>query len=497
MKLPLSLVWDMLTDHYAEPVNLPPDSDRFLSAPALWAPGIVPDRTRLYLSSSPVETLEAGGFCLIYTDGARPVFPSALCISVDAPLGEVFYSVSALWDQTEYWRDSLDAVVLSGGNLRDLMQTAKSVLRNPIAVYGRDLSLRAQAGLEELPEEWNVFDPDNDDLELFTSLQRDLSLDWSRPDGKPFILPSRVLPYRTYNLALCTGEKNESRITAFELSHPFRASDRWALEVLEPYISCMLAQNSQAHGEFGLHTLLTRVLTDRSADERELGRQLTQLGWPPEDRYQCLVLTAGPGSSAAARLDAFLERMFPNSSCLYLEDKLVCYIHLCSDTDADDLYGKMKYFIRENFLKAGYSRVMKGHANLRRQFDQSCAALELGQAKSPHVWIHRFDALAFDYLLEQSVRHMACDLVCHEGVLRLYRHDRERGTAYIHTLRVFLDTNMNAVQTARELFIHRSTLLYRVEHIRDLLEDSLDNPDERAYIAYSLRLLEREEAKTD
>lgn len=152
----------------------------------------------------------------------------------------------------------------------------------------------------------------------------------------------------------------------------------------------------------------------------------------------------------------------------------------------------MKYFIRESYLKAGYSRLMVGHSNLRRQYVQACIALDVGGRVKPYLWIHYFNSIAFRYLLEQSTRRLPGYMLCHEKLLVLQEHDTHQHTAYMKTLRVYLDQNLNAVQTAKELFIHRSTFLYRLERIKALLESDLSDPEELLYLSLSFRLLENE-----
>ncbi len=159
----------------------------------------------------------------------------------------------------------------------------------------------------------------------------------------------------------------------------------------------------------------------------------------------------------------------------------------------EEFYRKMKFFFRENFLKAGYSRLLQGYRGLRCQYLQAASVLELGLRKTPYIWIHQFDSVALEFLMERSTRDMLPEIVCHEGVNRLRQYDREHGSDYINTLRVYLDENMNVVHAAQKLFIHRSTLLYRLDKIRDIMETVLTDADERLYISLSVRLLEREQ----
>ena len=87
-------------------------------------------------------------------------------------------------------------------------------------------------------------------------------------------------------------------------------------------------------------------------------------------------------------------------------------------------------------------------------------------------------------------------MVGHEKLLRLKYADEENGTEYFRTLRLYLDNHFNAVQTARELFIHRSTFLYRLERIKAILGTDFNNKDEILYLMLSFRLLDRDEPGT-
>ncbi|MCD7736775.1 MAG: helix-turn-helix domain-containing protein, partial [Lachnospiraceae bacterium] len=84
----------------------------------------------------------------------------------------------------------------------------------------------------------------------------------------------------------------------------------------------------------------------------------------------------------------------------------------------------------------------------------------------------------------------------HEGLLRLKEQDEKNHTEYMVTLRTWLDQQMNATRTAKELFIHRSTLLYRLDRIREILHTELEDPEEIFYLELSFRLMEQEQERS-
>ena len=159
----------------------------------------------------------------------------------------------------------------------------------------------------------------------------------------------------------------------------------------------------------------------------------------------------------------------------------------------EEIETELIYFIRDSYLKVGYSRSMTGHMNLRRQYLQAKIALEVGSRKKPYVWIHRFDQMVLPYLMEQTTKELPVTMVRHENLLELKKLDENHHSEYMLTLRTYLEQNLNATQTANELFIHRSTFLYRLEKIKSVLQSTLEDPDEIFYLNLSLRLLEMEE----
>ena len=112
-----------------------------------------------------------------------------------------------------------------------------------------------------------------------------------------------------------------------------------------------------------------------------------------------------------------------------------------------------------------------------------------------HAGMERLLQVTMTYILEQATRRLPGTMICHEGLLELKKHDEKNQTQYMETLRVYLEQHLSATQAARELFIHRSTFLYRLDRIREILQSDLDDPEEVFYLELSFRLLEQEEEK--
>lgn len=70
----------------------------------------------------------------------------------------------------------------------------------------------------------------------------------------------------------------------------------------------------------------------------------------------------------------------------------------------------------------------------------------------------------------------------------LLAYDQRNRGELVHTLDVFLRCNGNHVRAAEQLHLHRNTLLYRLDRIREILRRDLDDSDTRLALQVALRI---------
>ena len=56
----------------------------------------------------------------------------------------------------------------------------------------------------------------------------------------------------------------------------------------------------------------------------------------------------------------------------------------------------------------------------------------------------------------------------------------------------YLECGCNLIRTAERLFLHKNTLLYRLNHIKGILRCDLSDADDRLLLMLSFKLLERD-----
>lgn len=60
--------------------------------------------------------------------------------------------------------------------------------------------------------------------------------------------------------------------------------------------------------------------------------------------------------------------------------------------------------------------------------------------------------------------------------------------ALMQTLAVYLETHCQISETAKRLYVHRNTIIYRLEKIEELLGKSIKDPDTTLHLRLALRI---------
>ena len=400
------------------------------------------------------------------------------------------------------WEAHLSRLEMADAPCQELLTLSARVLGNPLALINVDQSSVALFPCD--PEKAGAAaalfpDTEAGQIRLINALLQDSDFRENLKRTDPYWGPAYILGFRTLNINLAEdGRQNGYLLSLAEQARPLTESDMDLLTVLSPFVGLSLSRIREYRAETNtsLHRILKKILSERTLDYTEASRILASLGWEPAHDYLCLIFRLtylDRHSLPSAAICRYMEEQFPFSSSFVYEDDIVTFFDLSlNPEEPEDVMDRLKPFIRDSYLKAGYSRVVRGHMNLRRQYVQAFLALDVGGRKAPYRWIHHFDQIAMPYLLEQMTRRLPGDMIAHPGVLRLAAYDREHKADYIRTLRTYLDRGRNTVHAAAALYIHRSTFLYRMGKITEILESDLSDPEELLYIELSLRLLPQE-----
>lgn len=415
-------------------------------------------------------------------------------------IAEFMNDMQEIFDTADGWERKIHDLMLEHAGMERLLQVTSEFLQNPLTVIGLDFTFVAEAGSKYLPPRARLYTDEGLNVEYVNALLQNETYREMADTHETVMFPAYISGCRSMNRNLFVDEKATHRLILTECRVEITQGVICVLDILSEKLEFLLAhEEEETDPDRDIEQIFVRVLSDRTADYMQISRELSELGWGGNHEYMCLILQItylNQQNLSTKAICRYIKKKLGDSVSFLYQDEIVVFFDLTRlGMNQEEVAGKLVYFIRDTYLKAGYSRVMTGHMNLRRQYVQAKTALDVGSRKKPYLWIHYFSQVAMTYILEQATKRLPGTMICHEGLLELKKHDEENQTQYMETLRVYLEQHLSATQAARELFIHRSTFLYRLDRIREILQSDLDDPEEIFYLELSFRLLEQEEGK--
>ena len=146
---------------------------------------------------------------------------------------------------------------------------------------------------------------------------------------------------------------------------------------------------------------------------------------------------------------------------------------------------------RKFHSSVGIGEFHKGITGIVRSYQEACQALEIGNMVNRGFGIHHINFLGISRLLVEISTETRNDFLNYV----FYRNNKELEIkpSYIKTLFAFFENHLNITETAKAIFIHRNTLLYRLERIEALTGLNPRKFDQalQLYIALKIKNLQK------
>ncbi|WP_182185695.1 PucR family transcriptional regulator [Pectinatus frisingensis] len=143
-------------------------------------------------------------------------------------------------------------------------------------------------------------------------------------------------------------------------------------------------------------------------------------------------------------------------------EKMLMEIYGCIEENLDN----PRIFISIGKEYSSLSQMRRSHLEAKR-------ANSFTTGENKHIIF--YEDLGFYKVLYEINNQQIMTNFSDEVLLSLKRYDKENHTVLMHTLMIYLYENCNLVKTAKKLYIHRNSLIYRIKKIEEITKESLDN----------------------
>lgn len=296
----------------------------------------------------------------------------------------------------------------------------------------------------------------------------------------------RIMTYSFYD--------NGKRLATLTIVETNKALSVYQQKLLE-YVSGLLSPNlfhiySASDGAMeSLRSILSAILDKENVDPLVVARCIGTAGWDVDDDFLLILISipeAVKNSETLTRYRHIYERLFPECITFKYKDNLVLLIHNDSAEVMAECLPKLEKQLGLHKGACGMSFPFKGLTQLGAQYSNADVALHQGDQ-------NKRIRLLSDSITTSIVNRIAADIplypLCHRETIRIYEYDIKNSTELLLTLETYLMHCKSLKAAAEELFIHRSTMTYRLGCIEKIAKLALDEPNERLHILLSCIVL--------
>ncbi|MDY3917638.1 MAG: helix-turn-helix domain-containing protein [Candidatus Limivivens sp.] len=404
--------------------------------------------------------------------------------------------IQKVFDFYNHWEETLRMALEEEISLQALLDESTEIFGNPLTISSADFFLLAYSSIMEEKEELRELLEPNNLFEYCTAFKQDEEYNRARNYHHAFYYPEYITGYRNLCVNIFDHGIYTYRIAIPEACDCFRPGMQELLEYMAGFVEKILRHSSRTDTDQvnTLPHILESALSGSGLPAEQITQKLMGFGWNPEHSYVCLDFQTAMLDQQNMTVNFIcrhIESLISHACAFQHQEDIVVFVNLTRfGGTTEDVYRKIILFLRDSFLKMGISRSFSGFQELPYYYRQAQTALETGNRCHPYQWAHSFEDTAVFYMLHNAPGDFPAKICCSEKLLKLYEYDKEHQTELFRTLKVYLENNENAVQSARELFIHRSTFLYRLDRIREMTGMDLSNKDQRLYYLMSYRILE-------
>lgn len=240
--------------------------------------------------------------------------------------------------------------------------------------------------------------------------------------------------------------------------------------------------------------LMSIIISDLSFDPDVMQTRLALSGYKLEEYKYMIAVERIDNGDENAQLDSlalYLKNLFPNSIYIILKNKLIFLMSLKKMMSMEEFMG-MEQFLRSVDVRVGVSNPFTELKSVQTFIDEANEALEIGQQINSEHNIFLFENYGefsvAKNLVESTTR--SPEMYLYPPLMALIDYDKKNGSSLVETLREYLRDSKNPKAVYERLYIHKNTLYYRLDKIKQIMGVNYEAADVHMKINLTFAILE-------
>lgn len=398
-------------------------------------------------------------------------------------------------------QDRFTELVIAGEGLEGIIRVLEELVQNPVVIY--DKTFQGIAATDEKVVKFGEVEDsshrENLNEKLYYYRQEVILPDLNNQKATQVVIPIQQL--NQINAYLVVVEKN-NKLGELEFIILENASTVISLELVKRYAIGEVERkfkydllDSLISGSFHLETILERASLmgwDLRGAYGVVLMEFNNINEYLKDKKNRNTFISEIGKTVDNVVNEFTNHyMRIRSDSLYILWPVGGKNEAKINEDIKKASYKIKAIFNNKYKKmqmyTGVGSIVTSIAEVAQSYEEAQNAINFGRmTKEGFI---SFSELGIMRLLCKFGQNNDLEEFIPKSINNLLAYDKESNANLLNTLEVFLRTNSNATQTAKELFVHYKTVLYRLDKIKEVSGVELSNNKDRLEAELGLKIV--------
>lgn len=445
----------------------------------------------MYSEEIPANGLPENGNYIIIGSGITNDRHHSNCITINQPINKQILcselnSCIAKKAKTNHQLARLNQYLLSDNFMERLMDYFFELFQNPIVYVDYSHHVVSSRQQESLGiEEWDnaVKYGRHDPQMIDDSFQ--FYVDEVLRNHSPYQTKLSEFDYYVWTI------KNDTALYGFFVmvatKRPMPPEDLHIINTAADLAALKLGNNNDVSGKGDYSEILKDLLSDTIKTEHELAFRMLTRTWKRSDCYQLFLIDLhGKGEKYIQYVKNGIEAVSHKIKLITFEEFEVI---LLEDFSSNNDLTKIMDYITRSRLMSGLSDAFKSLIDIRPYYEQAKKAIIFGgQYGGEKEFIFKYSDYRFYDFLNECANLLDCKKYYHPVTADLELYDVEHKTEFFETLLTYLECGRSIQKTCKKMYLHKNTVNYRIQRIKELFNIDYDNGQEVLFIYLSLKL---------
>ena len=436
-------------------------------------------------------------------------------LPVDIPFVDVMYPIMGeLFNRQvtklQYFKeihDRFTALALADKGLEKIIYTLEELIGNPVALFDRNFSCIVSTYPElekfEMVEKVHFYNQtDGIKYPHYRQIVKYPELDNSK--GHQMVVPIEALNHN--KMYLMIGEVNKS-LGELDLIAVENAATSLSLELVKQFAVAEVESKYK-------NDIVEELISGRIQSINTVYEKASVIGWDFTGAFTAVVFKINRHSEKVSNqrsglsdrshflVHEAIQHYLPNG-IISTKSNLFLVLWKVEKTAKNDvtwlqdikktsqeIQNLLSKQAKDIDVQVGIGNAVSTITDIPKSYREAHDALDLGATLNGLASITAFSELGIFRLL----RHINDSSVLHQFVPQslkdLLDYQQANQSDLLETLQTFLECNQNAAQTAKHLFVHYKTVVYRLDRIKEITGMDFDDSEEMLSVRVGLKIYE-------